>query len=167
LIGEICPVNFLEDVRDIDSDTFAEIIVNEDDRNSGQPHVAGLREKVIYKLINNRLSEVSREKLPILNTQAEMNEFSARDFKEIEIKMNQIFEKIISSLEERIELKQSMEKAQEAWLKYREVQANANSKTYEGGSIYPLVYYTNMSKLTISRINELNKIVHRQEGSFA
>jgi uncharacterized protein YecT (DUF1311 family) len=167
LIGEICPVNFLEDVRDIDSDTFAEIIVNEDDRNSGQPHAAGFREKVIYKLINNRLEEVSREKLPTLNTQAEMNEFAARDFKENEIKMNKIFEEIILGLEARVELKQSLEKAQEAWLKYREIQAKANSETYKGGSIYPLVYYTNMSKLTISRINELDKIAHRQEGSFA
>jgi uncharacterized protein YecT (DUF1311 family) len=165
LIGEICPVNFLEDVRDIDSDNYDEIIVNEDELGSNQPHAAGLREKVIYKLISGKIKEISREKIPRLNTQGEMNEYAAQELKDSEIKMNEVFDEIISKLEKRVELKELMEKAQEAWVKYRENQAKANSEPYKGGSIYPLVYNTNKTKITIARINELVKIAHREEVS--
>jgi uncharacterized protein YecT (DUF1311 family) len=164
LIGEICPVNFLEDVRDIDSDKYAEIIVNEDEQGSNQPHAAGFREKVIYKFISGQIKEISREKIPRLNTQGEMNEFAAQEFKDSDCKMNEVFDKIISKLETRIEFKLAMENAQEAWLKYREFQAKAISNTYKGGSIQPLVYYSNMTKFTNIRINELEKISHARDG---
>ena len=167
LLGEIFPVNFLEDVRDIDSDKYAEIIMNEDGRESDLPHAAGLRERVIYKWISGRLSEISREKLPMLRTQAEMNQFAAQNFKNSEKKMNESFENLVSSLETRGELKKSMETAQEAWLKYRELQAQAISKIYEGGSIQSLIYYTNMTKFTDQRIDEIEKIDNTRDGFIA
>lgn len=164
LMGEICPVNFLEDVRDIDSDKYAEIIMNEDDRESDLPHAAGLRERVIYKWISGQLSEISREKLPMLSSQAEMNQFAAQEFKNSDKKMSEFFEKLETSLEMRVELKKSMETAQEAWLKYRELQAQAISKIYEGGSIQSLIYYTNMTNFTNQRIDELEKIDNTRDG---
>lgn len=164
LIGEICPVNFLEDVRDIDSDNNAEIIVNEDERESAQPHAVGLRETVIYKWISGRLSEISRERLPMLRTQTEMNQFAANKFKDSDQKMSKVFEKLLSSLETTVEFKKSMETAQEIWLKYRELQAQAISKIYERGSIQPLIYYTNMTHFTNQRINDLEKIANTKNG---
>jgi uncharacterized protein YecT (DUF1311 family) len=166
LIGEIYPVNFLEDVRDIDSDNYDEIIVNEDELGSNQPHAAGFREKVVYKLISGKIKEISREKIPRLNTQSEMNEYAAQELRDSESQMNKVFDEIISKLEKNIELKELMEKAQKAWVEYRENQAKANSEPYKGGSIYPLVYNTNKTKITITRINELDKIAHREEDSF-
>jgi hypothetical protein len=51
LIGEICPVNSIVDIRDIDSGKHSEIVVIEDEKGSDKPHAAGLKEKVVYKFI--------------------------------------------------------------------------------------------------------------------
>lgn len=164
LIGEIYPANFLEDVQDVDSDKYAEIIVNEDERESSEPHAAGKRERVTYKWIEGQLLEISREKLPLLNTQGEMNQFAELEYENIDKKMNEIWQKIVSDLEEKVELKKFMETAQEAWLKFRELQAQAISKVYEGGSIQPLVYYNCMINITNQRIRELEKIANTKDG---
>jgi hypothetical protein len=63
LIGEICPVNSIVDIRDIDSGKHSEIVVIEYEKGSDKPHAAGLKEKVVYKFIKGKLKEISREKI--------------------------------------------------------------------------------------------------------
>ncbi|MBV5261579.1 hypothetical protein FLX56_24510 [Synechococcus moorigangaii CMS01] len=96
MIGEICPVNFLEDVSDIDRDAHAEIIVNEDNKSSGLPHAAGHRDRVVYKFRDGQLYEFSREEIPRLNTQFEMNKFAEKSFREKDKIMNDIIDNLLS-----------------------------------------------------------------------
>jgi uncharacterized protein YecT (DUF1311 family) len=165
LIGEIYPVNGLETVQDTDFDKQAEIIVNEDDKESNQPHAAGLRERVTYKWKSNQFIEVQRKKLPVRWTQGEMNDFSQDNYKESDKKMNETFTIAISRLEKDIQKQNLMEQAQKKWLEFRELQAQA--VMWKGGTIRPMIHFENLTYLTNERIKTLEQIAHPLEGLFS
>ncbi len=62
LLGEIFPVNFLEEVRDFDSDHIPEIIVNEDEIGE-KPHVIASKDEVVYKWIDSSFHPISRKRV--------------------------------------------------------------------------------------------------------
>lgn len=47
--------------------------------------------------------------------------------------------------------------AQRAWIKYKETHCKALANQYEGGSMYPLVYYSCLEELTIQRKKQLDR----------
>jgi uncharacterized protein YecT (DUF1311 family) len=165
LIGEIYPVNGLETVQDTDFDKQAEIIVNEDDKESNQPHAAGLRERVTYKWKSNQFIEVSRKKLPIQWTQQEMNALSHDYYVESDKKMHDSFNIIISKLDEGSQKRNLMEQAQKQWLEFREIQAQALKR--ERGRIGTMVHFQNLTYLTNERIKTLEQIAHPEEGRYS
>lgn len=48
-----------------------------------------------------------------------------------------------------------LEEGQEHWIKFREKHAELVAKKFEEGSIQPLIYYTELERLTIERIASL------------
>jgi uncharacterized protein YecT (DUF1311 family) len=165
LIGEIYPVNGLETVKDTDFDKQAEIIVNEDDKESNQPHATGLRERVTYKWKSDQFVEVKRKKLPVRWTQGEMNDFSRDNYEESDKKMNETFRSIISKLEKDSQKRSLMEQAQEKWVEFREIQAKA--LMMERGSMRPMVHFKNLIYFTNERIKTLEQIDHPVEGRYS
>lgn len=164
-IGEIFPVNSLEAVRDIDFDKQEEIIVNEDDKESGQPHAAGLRENVTYKWNSNQFTEVNRKKLPVRWTSDEINGMSVADYNESENKMNDTFNRVISKLGDDNQKRELMEQAQEKWVEFRELQVEA--LRWDRGSIRHSINFGNLTYLTNQRIKTLEQIAHPEEGLFS
>ena len=61
IIGEIFPVNFLVDVKSINSDKKALIIVNEDEKS--QPHVVAAKDEITYRWMDGKFYEVSRRRV--------------------------------------------------------------------------------------------------------
>ena len=49
--------------------------------------------------------------------------------------------------------------AQAAWLRFRATECQLEASTYKGGSIYPLIYANCEVQVTLTRINELLRVV--------
>jgi len=62
LIGEIRQVNYIVDIKNIDLDKKAIIIVNEDEKSS-KPHVLSAKDNVTYKWIAGEFHEIDRKRV--------------------------------------------------------------------------------------------------------
>lgn len=86
-------------------------------------------------------------------TQAELNECAAHQFREAEEDLAQIYNEIASSLS--AETLQSLEAEQNAWFRFRETHCDSLTSPYQEGSIYPLMLYNCLREMTENRIREL------------
>jgi len=82
-------------------------------------------------------------------TQIEMNIRASRDVNIAEAKMQGAIETLSLLLEE-IE-RQALLESQKAWKIYSEKQAEAAASSYRGGSIYPLIYLSELESLIVER----------------
>lgn len=90
-------------------------------------------------------------------TQSAMNQLAFDEFNQAEAEMNKIYEEVINGLS--VRHKSKLEDAQTHWVKVREKQVDLLANQFEGGSIFPLIYYSEMKSLTNLRIDELKKII--------
>jgi uncharacterized protein YecT (DUF1311 family) len=86
-------------------------------------------------------------------TQAEMNEHAARSFHRAEEKLDSIIQSLEQDME-KIDL-ENFRKSQMAWKSFRNQQAEFLSDRYRGGSIQPLIHYSELERLTIERAASL------------
>ena len=130
-----------------------------------EKYILGKREKIEYniKKVTLELKNINEfEKIPKFHTQAEMNEYAINSFKRVEEKLDFIIKKLKQYLDkERILL---LEEAQEVWLKFREKHADFVASQYKGGSIQPLIYYSELERLTIERIASLQSELEELEN---
>ena len=94
-------------------------------------------------------------------TQLEMNQQALESFTRSSVKMSNIYDELKSKLDsEQIPLYES---SQSSWLKYSKEQALAFSSMYRGGSIYPLIYHTELETLVHERTariqSELDELI--------
>lgn len=82
-------------------------------------------------------------------TQAEMNEQAYQSFKRADAKLRNVLNSIEAYLD-KTEL-ETLKKAQATWEVFREEQAEFASNQYKGGSIQPLIYYSELERLTVER----------------
>lgn len=86
-------------------------------------------------------------------TQAELNECAAQQFRDADADLEQIYQEIASSLS--LETLESLEAEQNAWIQLREAHCDSLASEYQEGSIYPLMLYNCLREMTENRIWEL------------
>lgn len=94
-------------------------------------------------------------------TQAAMNKLAFDEFNQAEAEMNKIYEQVLNILS--IGRKGQLEEAQNQWVEFREKQVDFLANNFQGVSIFPLIYYSEMNSLTNQRINELKKILEIEQ----
>ena len=91
-------------------------------------------------------------------SQGEMNHTSLTDFENSDKRLNAVYAKILSSLDE--EGKAKLKVSERAWLAYREAQARFEADVIaRGGTMAPLIYNECRAALTNDRVKELQKSV--------
>lgn len=103
---------------------------------------------------------IEREAIPLLEikddgpvTQAEMNTVASGNFEAAKIRMNGVLSELLAHVdgEERTAILQS----QTAWESYCLEQGEAAAIAHQGGTIYPVIFYSEMESLTVDRAARL------------
>ncbi|MGV2989602.1 lysozyme inhibitor LprI family protein [Vibrio sp. E150_011] len=121
---------------------FAQLLTAKND--SVQNHVQVLHSDSVAHLTNVRGEHL---------TQIEMNQLALESYSRAVDKLNAVFGVLKSKIDsDRI---QFYEKSQIDWEAYSEAQARAVASFYQGGSIYPLIYQSELETLIHERIAHL------------
>ena len=90
-------------------------------------------------------------------SQHEMNRQAEADFEKADAELNRVYKKTLSDLD--AEGQKKLKAAQRAWIAFRDTQAefDADSEA-RGGSMYPMIYYGGLARLTRERIKQLRAI---------
>lgn len=94
-------------------------------------------------------------------TQYEMNEKEANNYKVKDAELNKVYKRLISLLELPKE-KEMLIKAQRNWILYRDAHCAFTESAYEGGSMQPMVYFGCMTEITNQRIKELKALIEER-----
>jgi uncharacterized protein YecT (DUF1311 family) len=86
-------------------------------------------------------------------TQMEMNQTAANDYKKADARLNQVYRKLMPVLD--APTKAKLKAAQTAWIKFRDAESAFRASEVEGGSAYPADYAGYMTTLTQHRTREL------------
>jgi len=94
-------------------------------------------------------------------TQADMNVFAAQSFQSA----NKELESMLAQLRRTIgeEAAQELETANEAWVTFRDAQANFCAAQYKGGSIAPMIRAAELERVTRERITYFRKVIDEYE----
>lgn len=88
-------------------------------------------------------------------TQQEMNKCAVRDFEMADKLLNETYRKTMLSLTPI--KKKLLRREQREWLRQLDPQCREEAKLSEGGSMWPIDYFSCMESYTNSRINELEQ----------
>ncbi|NDD29686.1 MAG: DUF1311 domain-containing protein [Proteobacteria bacterium] len=97
----------------------------------------------------------------LAQTQLEMNEQAAEDFKKADAELNAIYKKVMAASAG--EQKQAIITAQLAWIKFRDANADAWAAPNKGGSIYPLIWLGAKTRTTRTRTAELKQLLEEHQ----
>ena len=93
-------------------------------------------------------------------TQFEMNQCAARDYRAADAVLNQTYQRLVTMLDD--EERSQLKTAQTAWLKYRDSNCEFVGDQFKGGSMRPAVYASCLADMTSKRTIELkNQIKER------
>ena len=93
-------------------------------------------------------------------TQQDLNDCSEKDYRKWDGELNQVYDRIMASLEEKNQLK--LKEAQKKWIKYRDANCQAE-REYHGGSMAPMIQAYCLRDNTKDRIKELERIYEAKE----
>lgn len=94
------------------------------------------------------------------NTQAQMNECAAREYKAIDKKLNAGYKKALGKIKSR-EMYENFRDSQRVWIKYRDSNCDFAADMYKGGSMEQFVYYNCMERLTDDRYEEISDLFRK------
>ena len=104
---------------------------------------------------------IESEAIPLLRvtrdepiTQAEMNTVASNNFKSAKGKMTAVLNELLSRLDG--DEKDALSESQRAWERYCVEQAEAAAISYQGGSLYPVIFFSEMESLAVERAARLN-----------
>ena len=86
-------------------------------------------------------------------SQAEMNICAGKEYKTADAELNQVYQKLNSLLNE--EEKVQLKGAENAWLKYRDLNCEFVADQYKGGSMRPMIHGLCLADVTRNRTAEL------------
>ena len=86
-------------------------------------------------------------------TQAQMNNQAAAEFKKADADLNKVYAKVVAKLDD--EGKEKLKVAQRAWIAFRDAQAEVDADISRGGSMVPLLRASSMTDSTQARIRQL------------
>ncbi len=90
-------------------------------------------------------------------TQGDLNQFSHEAYQREDGGLNENYQQLISQLE--VKRQQSLKTAQQAWLKFRDLQCEHEASAFEGGSIKPLIQNNCLIALTQQRNKEIKALL--------
>ena len=98
---------------------------------------------------------------PNAETQFEMNQCAARDYRAADAVLNRTYQRLVAMLND--EEKSQLKTAQTAWLKYRDSNCEFVGDEFKGGSMRPLIYASCLADMTRKRTVEIkNQIKERK-----
>jgi uncharacterized protein YecT (DUF1311 family) len=86
-------------------------------------------------------------------SQAEMNICAGKEYKSADAELNQVYQKLSSILND--EEKSQLKEAENAWIRYRDLNCEFVADQYKGGSIRPMIHGLCLSDVTRNRTAEL------------
>ena len=93
-------------------------------------------------------------------TQAEMNQQAAADFRKADTQLNAIYGKVKAALD--AEAQEKLKVAQRAWITFRDAEADLQADaTARGGTMAPCLYNGVRQQLTETRIEELKALLEQ------
>jgi uncharacterized protein YecT (DUF1311 family) len=113
-----------------------------------EKHAEGMQERLVPALKQGIQEGIS---------QAGLTERASTRVKTAEAKLEQVVQELALSLEP--ESKDALIAAHKAWKVYSIRQAELVASGFIGGTIYPIVYYSELEALTISRIAALQNVL--------
>ncbi len=130
--------------------TFASMLTEKS--NAVQNHVFDLNTESV-----SRINDSSTEH----PTQIEMNQMAADSYNHSLNKMNEVYSELMGKLDSN--QSEAYRCAQSKWDDYVEAHARSVADIYKGGSIYPLIYYSELETLVFERTarlqSELDELV--------
>jgi len=95
-------------------------------------------------------------------SQAEMNICAGKEYKSADTELNQVYQKLNSILND--EEKSQLKEAENAWIRYRDLNCEFVADQYKGGSIRPMIHGLCLADVTRNRTAELrNQIKDRSQ----
>ena len=95
----------------------------------------------------------------IAQTQTEMNEQAYQAAKKADNELNNVYKKILIKHKKDKVFISKLEKAQIAWIKFKDAEIDAiypeEDKLHNYGSVYPMCIYCDLTEITKQRIKEL------------
>lgn len=88
--------------------------------------------------------------------QQELNTCAARDYRAADAALNIKYGEVMARLS--VTEKATLRREQRAWIKHRDPQCKAKAKPSEGGSIWPLEYFSCLRASTEKRTGELSRM---------
>ncbi|WP_250155539.1 lysozyme inhibitor LprI family protein [Vibrio alginolyticus] len=117
-----------------------------------QSHVLDLNTKSVSHMQTSSTEHI---------TQTEMNQMASDSYNRSLVKMNEVYAQLMSKLDS--DRTEAYGSAQVKWNEYIEAHARSVADMYKGGSIYPLIYYSELETLVFERTarlqSELDELV--------
>ncbi|EGQ8042870.1 DUF1311 domain-containing protein [Vibrio alginolyticus] len=117
-----------------------------------QSHVLDLNTKSVSHMQTSSTEHI---------TQTEMNQIASNSYNRSLVKMNEVYAQLMSKLDS--DRTEAYGSAQVKWNEYIEAHARSVADMYKGGSIYPLIYYSELETLVFERTarlqSELDELV--------
>jgi uncharacterized protein YecT (DUF1311 family) len=91
-------------------------------------------------------------------TQIEMDECQGREYKKADAALNAAYKQLMTKLDDEGE-RTVFKTAQQAWIKFRDAECEAESFQNKGGTIYPMVYSGCLTTLTQERTKQIKELI--------
>jgi uncharacterized protein YecT (DUF1311 family) len=131
--------------------TFASMLTEKS--NAVQSHVLDLNSRSV-----SHIQVTSTDHL----TQTEMNQMASDSYNRSLSKMNEIYSQLMNKLDN--DHTEAYGSAQSKWIEYIEAHARSVANMYKGGSIYPLIYYSELETLVFERTARLQSELDELEN---
>ena len=92
-----------------------------------------------------------------------MNRQAQEAWRKADSELNRVYQALLPRLSAPV--REKLVEAQLAWIKFRDAEARARAWECEGGSLYPLLYYSSLERTTRERTRELEEWPESLESS--
>ena len=99
--------------------------------------------------------------------QATMNACAGKEFEAADKALNAAYHEVVRRIGDDHETKASLTAAQRAWIAFRDGECTFQTKSVEGGSIYPLIVADCKTALTEARTEQLKTYLDCEEGDMS
>ncbi len=103
-------------------------------------------------------------------SQMELNQCYCNEYRKANAELNKMYQQVLSANAGEPQVPEKLKAAQRAWLAFRDAQLEAIYPTTgsdpreQYGSIYPMCYCMEQTKLTVQRTQQLNQMLNSTEG---
>ncbi len=99
--------------------------------------------------------------------QGTMNRCAEDAWKKADAELNAVYRKLQSRNKDDERASKHLTTAERAWVAFRDAECEYGAADNQGGSIFPLVYFGCLDKLTKARTNQLKRYLECEEGDMA